>query len=259
LDGQQEAETMTTNVNVDPVRAHAIVQAWERLGTEPGTPRVAFAGHDMLDGAAFCLLKAEFLAAQCGVVPFVPLPGGGQGVLTVGGALSQPDSKWPQPELRHLYMLNHKAAATTHASIRAARPGTPILQVPLNAETPLDAQAALAPQLTQLGVLPAAWVVVAAVGILATIAGSYYAVRTEEKRIETDANLAATQAKTAGLTGLAQQQLATQGKIDPKLIAAIKETGSATSWGVWPWVALGTGGVVIGATGAALLMRKSRR
>lgn len=256
---------MATNVNVDPVRAHAVFEAWGGIAapTAGASNNIAMQGTDLLDGAAFSLLKAEFLAAQAGVVPFVPLPGGGQGVLTVGGALSQPSNKWPQPELETLYFLNHKGIASLHASVTRARPTTPRLTIPALSPGQVQDDAAFWASVghgaAKLGVLPVAWLVVAAVGILATVAATWYATRTKLEEIQVDAKLARDQRAIGSLTDLAQQQLANTGKIDPGLIAAIRNTGTDTGWGVWPYVAIGTGAALVGGTGVAMFMRKRRR
>lgn len=251
---------MTTNVNVDPVRAHAVFEAW---GNAPAEGSVAMAGTDLLDGAAFSLLKAEFMAAQAGVVPFVPLPGGGKGVLTVGGALSQPSNKWPQPELETLYYLNHKGIASLHASVNRARPTTPKLVIPSLSPSTIADDAAFWNQVgagaAKLGIPQVAWLVIAAVGILATVAATWYATRTKLEEIQVDAKLARDQRAIGSLTDLAQQQLANTGKIDPGLIAAIRNTGTDTGWGMWPYLAIGTGAAIAAGTGVALAMRKRRR
>lgn len=252
---------MSTNVNVDPVRSAAVFNAWGKVPKQ--TTPIGMIGHDLVDGAAFSLLKAEFLAAQAGVVPFVPLPGGGKGVLTVGGALAEPDQKWPQEELRTLYMLNHKGIAAIHGSVNRRRIGVSMLEVgPVDPATIQD-QAAYFAEVgagaAQMGVIPAAWLVIAAVGILATVAASYYATRTKLEEIQVDAQLAKDQHAIGNLTDLAQQQLAATGKIDPNLIAAIRNTGSSTSWGVWPYVIGGAGLVAAGGVGTWALMRRRRR
>lgn len=250
---------MTTQVNIDPARSHAVFNEWgnldkyKRADGKP-SPVIGMVGHDLLDGAAYALLKAEFLAAQAGAVPWIPLPGGGQGVMTIGGALGQPINRWSQPELAHLYMLNHKSVAALHSNVRAARATTPLLDP---ATEPMPAEFLPAGQY-QIG-LPVAWIVVAAVGILATMAGAYYATRTAQTRIQTEANLAADTYKTGQLTNLAQQQLLSQGRIDPKLIAAIRDAGSATGFSVWPWVTVGAGAVLAAGTGTYIYTQHHKR
>jgi len=257
---------MAENVNVDPVRAHAIYNAWGQIHDDASAKGpVGMVGSDLLDGASFALLKAEFLAAEAGVVPFVPLPGGGKGVMTVGGAISMPDNKWPQPELRTLYYLNHKASAAMHGSLVKRRIQTPMLNVPASSPSQFQDEAAFFESVgagaAQMAALPAvAWLVISAVGILATMAASYYATRTKLEEIQVDAQLAKDQHAIGSLTELAQLQLAATGKIDPDLIGAIRNTGSQTSWGFWPYVVGGTGLVLAGGVGTyALMRRKGRR
>jgi len=250
---------MTSQVHIDPLRASEVFHAW---GNPQESSQIAMVGHDMLDGLAFGLLKAEFLAAQAGVVPFIPLPGGGSGVMTVGGAIGTPSSKWPQSGLRDLYILNHKCAASMHAGIRAARATTPELEVS-NPKYQTGMMQSSRNELfaagpANMGILPAAWIVVAAIGILATVAGAYYATRTTETKIQVEAKLASDQYKTGMLTDLAQQQLLTQGKIDPELVRAIRDAGSSTSWNVWPWVAVGSGTAIAAATGTYLVVQKNK-
>lgn len=241
---------MAENVNIDPLRAHAVYNAWGQIHDDASARGpVGMVGSDLLDGASYALLKAEFLAAEAGVVPFVPLPGGGKGVMTVGGAISMPDNSWPQPELRTLYYLNHKATAAMHGSVIRKRIKTPMLEVP-----------GLTTSTSELEQLPQAFIIIAAVGILATIAGTYYATRTQLEEIQVDAQLAKDQHAIGSLTELAQLQLAATGKIDPDLIGAIRNTGSQTSWGFWPYVIGGAGLVVAGGVGTyALMKRKGRR
>lgn len=242
---------MSQQVRVDPVRGHEAFHAWGSLVDATGP--VGMVGHDMLDAAAFSLLKAEFMAAQAGVVPFVPLPGGGQGVLTVGGAIGKPESAWPQAELRHLYMLNHRGMASIHASVEAKRPKTPdLVIVPAAAPTEIDAAPFVVPV--------AAWVVLGAVGILATIAGTYYATRTEETKIQVDAGLAGQQFKTSALADLAQKELALRGSLSPELIKAIAGVkGGGSSSYFWPGVAIGAGTAVAAGAGAFAYSRKRKR
>lgn len=273
---------MTRTVQIDPVRSAEVYNSWRNAppqkiidtkswdylqGGDAYKGRVGIAGTDLLDGAAHSLLKAEFLAAQAGVVPFVPLPGGGQGVLTVGGALSQPDHAWPDPLLRTLYLANHRGMSAIHAETSARRITTPELVVPELA--PVDIQSValewggVGAHGATLGVIPAiAWVAIAAVGILATIAATYYATRTKETEIETESELLNNQFKMGKLTDLAIAQLQTKGHIQPDLIKAIAGIkGSTSNSYFWPGVALGVGGVVITATGVAVVVirRKGRR
>jgi len=263
---------MASNVNLDPVRAHAVFEAWGKLSDatvyDPAYVRrggpVKMAGHDLLDGAGFSLLKAEFLAAQAGVVPFMTLPGGGKGVMTVGGALAARDDAWPQPELKTLYLLNHKGAAALHSSTNKARVGTPPLTIPATSPSQAQDMALFYDQVgagaANLGVVPpVAWLVVAAVGILATMAASYYATRTKLEEIQVDAALAKHQYAVGNLTDLAQQQLATTGKIDPALIGAIKNTGSDSAWLLWPYIAIGAGALIAGGAGTWWVLRGRKR
>lgn len=249
------------NVNVDPIRAHQVWNAWAAL---PDTRApVKMKGTDVLDAAAYGLLKAEFLAAQAGVVPWVPLPGGGQGVLTVGGALGHPKSSWPQPELHTLYMASQRAYANVNARVMRARGGTPALQT--QPVTPLEAQQ-IATHFNQvgagaaeLGILPVAWLVIAAVGILASIAVGWYAGRNRSEEIELEAKAARDAAAIGSLTDLAAKQLATTGKIDPNLIAAIKNTGGDKSPQFWPYIAIGAGGVITIAAGTLAAVSYGKR
>lgn len=232
-------------VHLDPAQASAIYQAWQQLPkSQAGNLRVK--GPALLDGTSLVLLKSEFLAAQAGVVPWVPLPGGGQGVLTVGAAHGQPESAWPSESLLHLYRLTSKAATALHASVQSARIGTPSLE-PGTPPSTSDAQQEAAfwshvgPTSVQMGLAPAAWVVIAAVGILATMAGSWYAARTKETEIEASARLQGDMARLGNLTDLAQAQLAATGKIDDGLVRAIGATGSDAPMSMLPGIAIGAG------------------
>jgi len=255
-------------VKIDPIDAHMTWSAWDQLRhaeTIRDSDPVSMSGRQLVDGAAYGLLKAEFMAAHAGVVPWVPLPGGGQGVLTVGAALDVPASQWPQPELAHLYMLNQRTYAAMHATCRRARPGdTPL---PRANVSPLDVQKtstffeAVGSGAATMGLAPVAWLIIAAVGILATIAAAYYATTTKLEQIAVDAKLARDAAAIGSLTDLASKQLAMTGKIDPSLVRAIGATGSTISAPSWAYLAIGGGGALLLASGVwiALKLRKGRR
>lgn len=249
---------MTTSVKVNAVRASDVYGAWGGLGdsTRSSNQPVGMLGTDLVDGAALALLKSEWLAAAAGVVPFVPLPGGGMGVLTVGGALAQPQSAWPQPELVHLYLAGHRNAQALHASVHARRLNTPMLRVGNDPE-----QRAVWPVLDnaqQVAANPMIWVVVSAVGILATMAGAWYFTRTEEKRIEADTDRAKEAHAIGALSDIASEQLIRTGKVDPAIIAAIRTKPSTPgSW--WPYVAAASGGAMVAGYGVYRMTQRPRR
>jgi len=243
-----------TSLKVDAVRASDVYAAWGNI-IEGNKQPVGLAGNDLVDGMALALLKSEWLAASAGVVPFGPLPGGGTGVMTIGGALAEPKNAWPSEEARHLYMLGHRTAASVHASVNALRVNTPMLPITSTVNAP---QWPVIDDGTEQ--TPLVWVVVAAVGILASMATAWYFTRTEETRIQADADKMKEQHAVGVLSDLASAQLQKTGKIDPNIIAAIRTTPSS-AFNAWPYVAVGGGAIVVGsfATYKAMTWKKRRR
>jgi hypothetical protein len=208
-------------LDIDP--ASAAVH-WTAIGS-PQPDLVSVAGHGILDVAALGLFKAERLAASAGAVPWIRLPGGGLGVIQIGRALSAPKSAWKEPTARNLYLANHKVWQSIHDAQRPAKASTP--PIILTQASPGSIPSLFS---DQIGAIPAlVYVAIAAVGVLATIGTAYYATRTEEQRIETESQRLRAAHAVGSLSDLAATQLATQGKIDPNLIAQIGALGES-SW-----------------------------
>jgi hypothetical protein len=244
-----------TQIKTYPARGERVYRAW---GEVQRSGPIGLRGTDLLDGGVVAALKSEWLAASAGVVPFLPLPGGGQGVLTIGGALRTPDSAWSDPVVRGLYRSAHQNLRRLHGQAIKRRIGTPRLVLPGAGQQALSPQQRAALQSEELAVPPAVWVVVSVVGVLATVAGAWYAVRTKETEIQTEAELLQRQATIGRLSDLASAQLQSTGEIQPDLVEAIRATGAEDvgQEEVWPWV---MGGVGLAAAGGLAWYAWGRR
>ncbi len=195
---------MTTVFDLDLVKATAAIATMTRA--PDGV--VAIAGDAWTHGAMATLLRAEFLAAQAGVVPWFQDPeSGALGVLSIGAARER--IQHAPEDVRTMYLGTHALIGRTHATALLWDGKTSVL-------SGFDEESALAEPVTGTAILVAV-VVVAIAGILA---GAWYL--NEHATIETDGRNLRTTAVAFDLLELARGQLATTGKIDPKLWEVFK-------------------------------------
>jgi hypothetical protein len=237
--------------------------AYRAFDAAPSSGKVKLEGDALADGALVALLKSEWLAANAGATPWVPLPGGGKGVLEIGGALAAKADAWP-PGARQLYLAQHRTWSAIHASVTKARSSTPLLTMPediLGQGTISNfASNQMTGQMAGLGPL----IVLGVVGIAAIISGAWYVTRTEQTMIETNADYLKHVAKLGQISDLASKQLAETGKIDPQLVAAGNEgtPDMPTGPNAALWLGIGAAAVVAVGGGAVYyteVLRKKKR
>ena len=226
----------STAFDFDPLAA---ASALARMGKAPdGT--IAIDAVDWAQGAMGVLLRAEFLAADAGVVPWITLDDGTKALVTIGAAR---DHIADAPEgVRTLYLAAHGLVRQTHARALVWDGQTPLLQGPEE----------------EIGVGPLV-IAVIVLGVAALLATAAYLIHRDTIEIE------GRSARTVSILGttldLARTQLATTGRIDPALYQALtalagaesKEGGSSLVW--IPWT---VGGVALLAAGAWAWHRGAR-
>lgn len=186
---------MSTNFQYDPAAAATSIF---RMGGAPSS-RVKLTGESWAQGAMGALFAAEMLAAKAGIVPLVTLADGTQGIVNIGAARSVID-KAPA-DVRTIYLATHGAVRVTHAQAAPAQSST-----------------ALLPGGTELGFVPLV-IPIVVVAVAAVIATAWYF--KEKAEIEVAGQNLRTTSIAATIASLATQQLATTGKIDPALYAAL--------------------------------------
>jgi hypothetical protein len=220
-----------TVFDLDPTRSESVIA---RIHSAPDGPLV-IAGDDWAQAAIGALLLAESLAADAGVVPFITLPDGTRGLVSVGAAREQIDRA--PPDVRTIYLAIHALVRATHAS---ARP----VAAPTSTEAPLAA-------------VPVVVWAILALGVGALVAGAVYALHSDT--IEVEGRNARTTAIAATIAALAREQLAHTGHIDPQVweelraLAASEETRPS----LVPLLAIG--GLALGGVGGALAWSRWRR
>jgi hypothetical protein len=195
-----------------------------------GDGPIALDGSDWAQGAMGALLQAEFLAAEAGIVPWFTLPTGERGVLTVGAAREHIDDA-PE-DVRTIYLATHGVVRSTHAMAK-----------------PWEGNA---PMLTGLGDAeigsPAIIVAVAVVAIAAIIGTAWYL--TNRSTIEVEGRNVRTTAVASDVAGIAREQLARTGKIDPGVWEVFKSIADAEAGRTL--LPLVIGGLAVAGVGGAL-------
>jgi hypothetical protein len=224
---------MAASFEFDTTRARAALARMARAGDGA----LAMDGEDWAQGAMAALLDAEFLAAEAGVVPWITLPTGERGLLTVGAAR---ESIAGAPEdVRTIYLATHALVRSTHAQAQPWAGSAPMLRG-LGAR-PSSALALGDPT----GGLIIALTVIAIAAIVGT---AWYFTRKET--IQVEGRNVRTTAIAAEVANLAREQLAQGGKIDPEVWGVFKSIADAETRQTWlPWV-LG-GALVVGGGAAA--------
>jgi hypothetical protein len=217
---------VTAHFDFEPERALATL---DRMRTAP-EGAVSISGESWAQAAMGALVQAELLAAQAGVVPWLELPDGEKGVLSIGKALESID-RAPE-EVRTLYLATHRIVRTTHASAALAGPDAPNLGEPVSISVAL-----------------------VVLGVAAIIGAAWYF--TQSAQIEVQGRNVRTTALLAEATRLAHAELATTGKISTQVWEVFK-TMADDEAGV-PWVPVVLGGVtVLGVVGGVALWLRSR-
>ncbi len=201
-----------------------------------GDGALAIDGEDWTQGAMAALLDAEFLAAEAGVVPWITLPTGERGLVTVGAAR---ESIAHAPEdVRTIYLATHALVRSTHAQAKPWDGAIPRLNG-------LGAQrsAALALGDPTGGILIALTVI----AIAAVVGTAWYFTRRET--IQVEGRNVRTTAIASEVANLAREQLATNGQIDPEVWGVFKSIAESETEQTWiPWA---VGGVALVGGGAA--------
>ena len=220
---------MTTTFEFDP---SAAADALERMGNAPDGI-VAIDGTQWAQGAMGALMRAEFLAASAGVIPWVTLEDGTQAIASIGAARDVIDRA---PEsVQTLYLATHGIVRQTHAKALVWDGQTPMLQAGD------DLEMGLAPLVVAVLVL----------GVAAILATAAYLVHRDTIEVE-GRNVRTTSILSTTLE-LARKQLEQTGKIDPALYDVFRDLASAEakesgySW--MPW-AIGGGLLAAAAAGA---------
>lgn len=283
----------------DPIRGAEVFNAWRKSDL----PREGMKGTDVLDGMLVGGLKGEWLAASAGVVPFVSLPGFGKGILSIGGALTNPVKAWPDPALESLYLWIQRSMAALHGSVELARRDViklPVGALPGSAEAFYHGGLSLMPGkfsgpsssgtgASSSGSSVSSWssgssvnkgivkgmhgigqietgvlILIGVLGVAATAAAAWYAVRTSEKQVEVNGQNSRTLVANATLADIASAQLAKTGKVDPDVLGAISGLGKPpASSNDWTWAYV-LGGGLVGVAGSVavsegLKRRRARR
>lgn len=204
----------SSTFHLDPAKAFAAINAMHEAGIGP----TAIAGEAWAQGAMATLLRAEFLAAQAGVVPWFEDPTTGvKGILNVGAARERIEHA--TEAVRTMYLGTHALVRRTHATAAEWKGSAPVLGMLEEAE--------------ELGapVLVIALVVVAIAGIVAT---AWYF--THQTTIEVEGRNLRSTAIAFDLLELARLQYEKTGQIDPKLyetfgeLAKSERTSSSLEW-----------------------------
>jgi hypothetical protein len=218
-----------TTFDFDPV---ASADALAHMASAPDG-LVALDGTQWAQGAMGALMRAEFLAASAGVIPWITLEDGTQAIASVGAARDVIDRA---PEsVQTLYLATHGIVRQTHAKALVWDGQTPMLQ---------------AGDELEMGLAPLV-VVVLVLGVAAILAGAAYFIH--QDTIEAEGRNLRTTAILNSTLELARKQLEQTGKIDPAIsdifreLAGAERKESGVDWKVW---ALGGGLLVTAAAGA---------
>jgi len=220
---------MTTTFDFDP---GASADALDRMSRAPDG-LVALDGTQWAQGAMGVLMRAEFLAAQAGVVPWITLEDGTQAIASVGAARDVIDRA---PEsVQTLYLATHGIVRQTHAKALVWDGQTPMLQAGEDLE---------------IGLAPLV-VVVLVLGVAAILATAAYFIH--QDTIEAEGRNFRTTSILNSTLELARKQLEQTGKIDPAITDVFRElagTERKESDGDWKLWAIGGGLLVTAAAGA---------
>ncbi len=258
-------------VDYEPVRGAAVSAAL--LAVPDDASSIALMGGQLSQGALTTLLRAELLAAQAGIVPFVDLgPPLGKAVITLGAARDRmgdrdlaslaglggpfltmnPTAKGTTADerfarlqdVRTVYLASQGAVRRAGAFARPAKDATPrIVGHDLMGFE-------LEEHLASLGILPILVVAMVVVGVAAIAATAWWAVKYKEADIELDAQKARAVAATASLADLARAQIAAGQPVDPAIVEALGGIGRGEKRAGWaPYVLGAVGATIIGGGG----------
>ncbi len=216
-----------TTFDFDPV---ASADALAHMANAPDG-LVAIDGTQWAQGAMGALMRAEFLAASAGVIPWITLEDGTQAIASVGAARDVIDRA---PEsVQTLYLATHGIVRQTHAKAFVWDGHTPMLQAG-----------------DDLGLAPLV-VVVLVLGVAAILASAAYFIH--QDTIEAEGRNFRTTSILNTTLELARKQLEQTGKIDPSLSDIFRELAGSErkeSDGDWKLWALGGGLLATAAAGA---------
>ena len=218
-----------TTFDFDPV---ASADALAHMASAPDG-LVAIDGTQWAQGAMGALMRAEFLAASAGVIPWITLEDGTQAIASVGAARDVIDRA---PEsVQTLYLATHGIVRQTHAKALVWDGQTPMLQAGEDLE---------------IGLAPLV-VVVLVLGVAAILATAAYFIH--QDTIEAEGRNFRTTSILNSTLELARKQLEQTGKIDPAITDVFRElagTERKESDGDWKLWAIGGGLLVTAAAGA---------
>ncbi len=238
-----------TQAAFEPIRASTALASF---ATSAGGAREVH-GVDLAQGYLGALVSAELMAAHAGVVPFLVLEDGSQGVAVVGGARAVIEDvrRWHRPRpgvdveaVQTLYLAAHGAVRDAHGASR-------VVAAPVGAIGCCGACGSAAP--VAVGAIPIA-VYVACVAIAAVVASATYFVMTDRSRVQVDGQKLVAVAGVDAATKVALAQIAAGLPVAPELLAifgdAARREVQARDEGAFQVVA-GVVGVV--AVGGALV------
>lgn len=174
---------------------------FERVGDGP----TSILGPDFVNGCMGALFNAERMAAAAGVVPTVTLADGTEAVVGIGQARESIDSA--DDAVRTLYLATSGMVRQTHASAVRA---------------PSSSSSSDAP----IGLAQAA-VVIIVLGVAAIVATAEYFIAKEAIQVAGKSLRAI--AASSQMSKLAEEQLRATGKIDPKLVEALRDPSLAAA------------------------------
>ena len=227
----------------DPIQGAAAYAALKSLETSTGKAPIGFLGSALADAAMIALGDAEFLAADAGVIPWIPMTGSDKGITIVGGASSVPPENWPEG-VRSIYIAQHRIWNAIHGGAQPLQKNTTILDVPGIAP----------PQMKGPHVL----ILIGVLGIAAIIGGAYYATHTQEKWIEVQGENIRAMGKLTSIVDIARAELRTKGKVSKATLGALSNVGppKASTLGAAALVGMGAAGIVGVAAGGYFLNKK---
>lgn len=229
--------TTATTFSWDTSRGDQMIAAF---GGAPSNP-VAVDPHDFSQGCMTALVAAELLAAQAGLVAFVPTPSGDQGVVAVGTARNT--IYYADPVTRSSYLAVHGAVAKANSTETDAQSGTSALAVP-------------AAQGTTIAPL----VVLAVIGVAAIIAGAAYLAYTQGQQIQVDGQNLRAIAATKAWADQGRAAMKAGVRLPDSYWSALGPIVNANPSDGTPWwqpLAVGTGLIGAGVAGSLLLQNRT--
>jgi len=212
-------------------------------------------GEDLFQGLMTTGIQAELLAAHLGVIPWITLPNGQKGILTVGGAMKKlADPAWDaEPGAKNVYRAIHENAHRVKASLGQPSPG---VLTEWQAATPTDLvlpQGPMgAPDLSEVQELPHWAIAVIVLGAFASLAAAYVTGRYHQQAAA-DAGSLKDQGALFTVAQALSNKIAAGKKITPEeekilRVLAQRKPPNPSRYGAY----MLAGGLVVGGAGVAV-------